>query len=160
MLTDGCFVIIIYLFIFFVIFWGNRALTFHMNHLHYSQKNKIDNCYRLTLKVQVTTAADDIQHCFLLFFWENKTWHFMWIVCQVLFVLKNNRNSFRIWSATITLGSLRVNTWAHLNRKLLHDKCDQCTKDPDQPVHPYSLIRMFNDKVSLHIVLSTIQDFD
>ena len=32
---------------------------------------------KLTLKVPITTAADDILNFFLLFFSENKTWHYM-----------------------------------------------------------------------------------
>ena len=35
----------------------------------------------LTHKAPITTAADDILIFFFLFFRENKSWHFIWIVC-------------------------------------------------------------------------------
>ena len=31
---------------------------------------------------QAKFVADDIQNFLFLFFRENKSWHFMWIVCQ------------------------------------------------------------------------------
>ena len=37
----------------------------------------------LTLKVPIMTAADDTFHCFVFFFFiENKSWHYMWIICE------------------------------------------------------------------------------
>ena len=36
----------------------------------------------LTLKGQAKFVADNIRIFFLLFFWEYKSCHFMWIVCQ------------------------------------------------------------------------------
>ena len=36
----------------------------------------------LTLTALIMTAADDIHKYFSLFFRENKTWCFMWILCQ------------------------------------------------------------------------------
>ena len=37
----------------------------------------------LTLKAPITTAADNnFLFSFFLFFRENKSWHFMWIICQ------------------------------------------------------------------------------
>ena len=38
----------------------------------------------LNLKVPITTVADDtFKYFFFLFFvLENKSWHFMWIICQ------------------------------------------------------------------------------
>ena len=44
---------------------------------------------RLTLKAPVTTAADDnfFYFYYFLFFRENKSWHFMWIICQVILLI-------------------------------------------------------------------------
>ena len=41
-----------------------------------------------------------------LFFGENKSWYFMWIVCQYLFSLEKK---IKISSAAVVIGALRVN---------------------------------------------------
>ena len=38
---------------------------------------------KLALKAPITTAADDIFFIYFLFYSENKSWHFMWIVCNM-----------------------------------------------------------------------------
>ena len=35
----------------------------------------------LTLKAPIMTAADNIHKYFFIFFRENKTWYFMWLLC-------------------------------------------------------------------------------
>ena len=61
-------------------------------------------------------ATDDILKKFLISFRENKTWHFMGIVCKaddsnemarLIFSGKKGEN-FRMSSASIVIGTLRV----------------------------------------------------
>ena len=72
-----------------------------------------------TLKAPLTTAANDNSFIFFLFFRENKSWHFMWIVCsaddsheisRLVFSEKSKKKKkkFRMSSAKILLGALRV----------------------------------------------------
>ena len=97
-------------------------------------RNTIIN-FILNLKVPITITADNILKYFSYFsgnircgksyfslFKENKTWHFMWIICladdshrqmihmkyQVLFSLKNNKKKIRLSSVTILLSTLKV----------------------------------------------------
>ena len=74
----------------------------------------------LTLKAPITTKADD-NFEFFFFSEENKSWHFMWIVCQaddsheisrLVFSEKKNKKKTNILErrlVQILLGALRVN---------------------------------------------------
>ena len=53
--------------------------------LHCLQRHGISWFSRTRIKVVIITA-DDILN-FFVFFRENKAWHFMWIICLVLFAL-------------------------------------------------------------------------
>ena len=75
----------------------------------------------LTLKRQAKFVADDFHFFFFLFFRENKSWHFMWIICwadnshemSTCFPWKKEKKSFRLlqlWSALSGLRIKRVNT--------------------------------------------------
>ena len=65
---------------------------FHQIYTDFTANNKIKD--GLTFKAPITIKADDNFDYFFLFSEENKSWYFMWIVCQI-----KNKN-FRISSAT------------------------------------------------------------
>ena len=71
--------------------WANGADPDHMlqnsasdhglqQFLDASTDSKMEHLQILTLKAPITTAADDILKYFFLFFKENKSSHFMWII--------------------------------------------------------------------------------
>ena len=71
----------------------------------------------LTLKAPITTAADNnffFCCCFFYFFRENKSWHFMWIICladdshEMSRLVKKKKKNFECCLLQILLGALRV----------------------------------------------------
>ena len=72
--------------------------------------------WMLTRKVQIIAEEHDIFKHFLLHFRENKNWHFMWIICSLIFsktILKKTKQQkkkrIRLLSTSILLGTLHFN---------------------------------------------------
>ena len=69
----------------------------------------------LTLKAPITTAADDIHKYFVLFFRENKTWCFKWILSRgftwkiKLYFLRKKSKKLKCRLLQFLFGVLRVN---------------------------------------------------
>ena len=99
----------------------------------------------LSVKALLTTAADKTEFFVVLFFQDNKAWHFMWTVCLAdkshetsrLVLEKNNNKKIRMLIATIVLSALRVKVWinlpeSHLAMRLTTTSSTINSTDPDK----------------------------
>ena len=80
---------------------------------------------QLTLKALSKFVAANILKFFLLFFRENKTWHFMWIICladdshEMSSYFLWNIKHFTVSSAVLVISALRVYSFNKTNSLVL-----------------------------------------